>query len=107
MALAIMGIKGDLGMDIDLRRVPNSKINRLDELLFSESYARFLIATPSKSSKDIEEIARKYEVPVSNLGSAVDSHELLLKYGKKQIRCGLEDLKKRWNKSMRRYLGEL
>jgi phosphoribosylformylglycinamidine synthase subunit PurL len=41
IALAEMAIQGDIGITIDLNRIPNS-CSRIDNLLFSESHSRFI-----------------------------------------------------------------
>jgi phosphoribosylformylglycinamidine (FGAM) synthase-like enzyme len=44
IALAEMAIQGNIGITIELNRIPNS-CSRLDNLLFSESHSRFIFGT--------------------------------------------------------------
>ena len=107
VALATMAIKGGLGADVDLRRVPSSGVRRLDELMFSESHARFLISAPPGAAREIEGIAKRHGAPISRLGKVMDSPGLSMRYGGRAIRCGLGELEGAWEGSMRRCLGEL
>lgn len=57
-AIAEVAIAGGLGMEIDLRLVPQEGIERVDELLFSESQSRFVVTVPPAHQKAFEEIMR-------------------------------------------------
>ncbi len=49
--LALMALAGDLGMEIDLRKVPQENLSRDDQVLFSQSAGR-LIVTVNPRNKD-------------------------------------------------------
>jgi phosphoribosylformylglycinamidine synthase len=107
VALAIMALKGGLGADVDLKRVPRSGVGRLDELLFSESYARFIVSARPGAARGLKALARRHGAIVSKLGRVVDSPDLSLRFGERVVRCGIGELGRAWGESMRRYLGEL
>lgn len=79
----------------------------MDELMFSESHARFLISAPPGAAREIEGIAKRHGAPISRLGKVMDSPGLSMRYGGRAIRCGLGELEGAWEGSMRRCLGEL
>ncbi|MEM2735738.1 MAG: AIR synthase-related protein, partial [Candidatus Bathyarchaeia archaeon] len=107
VALAVMAMKGGLGADVDLGRIPRSGVERLDELLFSESYARFIISAQPGAARELRAIADRHGCALSRLGRVIDSPELSMRHGEREIRCGLGELMEAWKGSMRRYLGEL
>ncbi|MEM2226976.1 MAG: phosphoribosylformylglycinamidine synthase subunit PurL [Candidatus Bathyarchaeia archaeon] len=107
VALAVMAMKGGLGADVDLGRIPRSGVERLDELLFSESYARFIISAQPGAARELRAIAERHGCALSRLGRVIDSPELSMRHGEREIRCGLGELMEAWKGSMRRYLGEL
>jgi phosphoribosylformylglycinamidine (FGAM) synthase-like enzyme len=54
VALAETAFAGGLGLEIDLRSVPAEGITRNDELLFSESQSRFVVAIAPESREAFE-----------------------------------------------------
>jgi phosphoribosylformylglycinamidine synthase len=55
VALAETAFSGALGMEVDLRRVPASGVDRNDVLLFSESPSRFVVTVHPKNQAAFEE----------------------------------------------------
>lgn len=51
---ALMALAGDLGLSLDLSRVPSDGTLRDDRLLFSESCGRFLVTVPVEFQKEFE-----------------------------------------------------
>ena len=52
VALAETAFAGALGMEVDLRKVPSSGVDRNDFLLFSESQSRFVVTVhPENQSR--------------------------------------------------------
>jgi len=54
VALAETAFAGDFGMEVDLRKVPASEIDRDDFLLFSESASRFVVTIRPEDKKAFE-----------------------------------------------------
>jgi phosphoribosylformylglycinamidine synthase len=55
---AEMAISGNYGIELDLRRVPRSAVDRDDFVLFSESNSRFLLEISDKAEHDFEALMR-------------------------------------------------
>ncbi len=68
IALAEMCIMNDIGASIDTKLILN-ECNRLDDLLFSESHSRFIIALSDKSVNDVKTILNANDIPYSIIGS--------------------------------------
>lgn len=83
-AISLMSIRGSLGAKVDIGKLPAVGISRLDELLFSESYARFILTAPSNSAAQILEIARKHGTPAAIIGRT-GGDEVMFKRGRKII----------------------
>lgn len=54
VALAKMAIGGRLGLEVDLREVPQTGVERDDYLLFSESQSRFVVTVDPKKQDEFE-----------------------------------------------------
>ena len=68
IAITEMAIQGDIGVTIELNRIPNS-CSRLDNLLFSESHSRFIFGTNRPS--EVTEILAKFNgLHVAEIGKA-------------------------------------
>jgi phosphoribosylformylglycinamidine synthase len=81
VTLAEMCIAGGLGAQIDLQKVPSS-CRRVDELAFSESHGRFVLA--SADAKKASRLLRDSKVPHSVIGE-VKGRALVLGSGRKRI----------------------
>ena len=81
VALAEMCVAGGLGARVDLRKIPSS-CRRLDEVAFSESHGRFLLA--SKDPKAALRILRDAKLPCAVIGK-VAGKSLILDSGTKRI----------------------
>ncbi|RLI05952.1 phosphoribosylformylglycinamidine synthase subunit PurL [Candidatus Bathyarchaeota archaeon] len=100
-ALALMAIKGKLGVKVDLTKVLTSNIERMDELLFSESYARIIVTSKEEDAKKILKTATLYGAPASIIGKVVDNDEFVLsKNGKNVVECSLTLMEKVWKESI-------
>ncbi|MCW4017594.1 MAG: phosphoribosylformylglycinamidine synthase subunit PurL [Candidatus Bathyarchaeota archaeon] len=55
---AEMALASDLGLELDLRKVPSDEITRADFLLFSESNSRFLVEVTEKDKARFEELMK-------------------------------------------------
>src|SRR5215212_4344031 len=68
IALAEMAIQGDIGITIELNRIPNS-CSRIDNLLFSESHSRFMFGT-NRPAEVTRMLAKFNELYVAEIGKA-------------------------------------
>jgi len=82
VALAEMCVAGGRGATVDLRNLPRDEM-RDDELLFSESNSRFLLAT--NNPENVLNALRSRNIPAATLGTVGgDSLDIILQYGRLQ-----------------------
>ncbi len=89
VALAEMAIAGLIGFKVDLDTVPNS-CNRIDELLFSETHSRYLIAT--KEPDSAHRVLSATGVPFAEIGKTVATNVKFVKGKRKIIGLSLKQL---------------
>ena len=100
VALAETAFSGDLGMEIDLNKVPNENVVRDDYLLFSESQSRFVITVDPKKVFQIEALLK--DSYFARVGVVREDKKFLVK-GKKGeyvIDCDIDTLKYAWQKTL-------
>jgi phosphoribosylformylglycinamidine synthase len=106
VALALMAIKGNLGVKVSLKNIPMRGIKSLDELLFSESYARFIVSAPKKFERNILKIARESGAPAAVIGRTTDSNEFTFYSGRKPVvQCQLGEMERIWRGSIPKLMG--
>ena len=94
-ALAELAISGKLGINVDLKKIPNN-CSRCDYLLFSETHSRFIIGTrqPDKVNKTLN----GRNCVFSEIGKIDRTKILNLHYsGKEIINLPLDDLNRSYN----------
>ena len=83
VALAEMCVAGGRGATVDLRNLPRDEM-RDDELLFSESNSRFLLAT--NNPENVLDALRSRNIPAATLGTVGgDSLDIILPHGRLQV----------------------
>jgi len=92
VGFAKMCIGGNMGMIIDLSKVPSS-LKRNEQILYSESNSRFIITIPPKNRKEFEKI-----LPEAKLVGKVGGSKLIIKGlgGLDVVNETIEDLRKAW-----------
>lgn len=95
ISLAEMAIAGSIGLKIDLNTVPNS-CNRIDELLFSETHSRYLIAT--KEADNVHRVLASAGVPFAEIGKTIGTYLEFVKGKKKIIRLSLKQLQSNFDR---------
>ncbi len=102
VALALMAIKGKMGVRVDLSNVPSARLIRLDELLFSESYSRVVLTTSGKeSAEEILKIASKWGAPANVIGEVVDDDRFILMRGLNEVvECSVSLMEKTWKEAI-------
>ncbi|HLC36133.1 MAG TPA: phosphoribosylformylglycinamidine synthase subunit PurL [archaeon] len=100
VAAAEMAFSGELGAEIDLRKVPlGEKIERNDFILFSESNSRFIAEVDKSRQKEFEELMKGNSFAL--IGSVNNSKKLLIKAGEKiLVNSDVLELKKTWKKTL-------
>jgi phosphoribosylformylglycinamidine (FGAM) synthase-like enzyme len=84
-----MAIAGSIGFKVDLDTAPNS-CNRIDELLFSETHSRYVIAT--KDPDSVHRVLSATGVPFAEIGKTVATNVEFVKCKRKIIGLSLKQL---------------
>jgi len=93
VALSEMAIAGSIGFKVRLDAIPNS-CKRLDELLFSETHSRYIIATTDP--KGVDETLSNNGVPFAEIGKTVPTHIEFFKDNRQIIRLSLKQLESKF-----------
>ena len=101
VALAETAFAGALGMEVDLRRVPCSGVNRNDVLLFSESQSRFVVTVHPGNQATFEDCLKgNVFSEVGNVAKRKDFQVIGLT-GKGVVQADIFDLKETWQRPLR------
>jgi phosphoribosylformylglycinamidine synthase len=93
VALSEMAIAGSIGFKVRLDAFPNS-CKQLDELLFSETQSRYIIATTDP--KGVDEILSSNGVPFAEIGKTVPAHIEFFKDNRQIMRLSLKQLESKF-----------
>ena len=101
VALAETAFSGNLGMSIDLARVPAEGIGRDDSLLFSESQSRFVVTIHPEQKRAFEKTLKGNVF--AEIGTVLEKGIFEVKglKGKGIIREKVSKLKEAWQKTLR------
>jgi phosphoribosylformylglycinamidine synthase len=96
--LAMVAMGGNLGLDVDARRVPAEGVRRLDTLLFSESAGRFIVTVDPRRRREIE--AAFAGLPFACIGTVTEVPLLRVNglNGEQAVSVAVSDLKTSWQK---------
>ena len=105
VAVAEMCFGGEMGMKLNLDRVPHSNdLSRADFILFSESNSRFVVEVKSEHQRQFETLLKLKNIKFGLLGKSTKQKRLTISFQKKTIiNSGLGSLKKAWQRTMKRY----
>jgi phosphoribosylformylglycinamidine synthase len=94
--LALVAMAGDLGMTVDLAKVPGGGMERDDTVLFSESPGRFIVTIAPSDRSAFESIMGA--APCSCVGVVSDGKDLIINglEGNNAIRLPIAQLKAAW-----------
>lgn len=94
--LALVAMGGELGMEVDLARVPVENIQRDDTILYSESAGRFIVTVDPRQQEAFEAFFRG--MPLACIGRVTAEQELILKGldGGRIVRATVPALKTAW-----------
>ena len=102
VALAQMAFAGDLGMEIDLARVPVSGELKCDHILYSESASRFLVTVPAHLREEFEHVMAGSACFM--IGQVTGGRYLEIVNAKKKVlRENVANLKKSWQRPFANY----
>ncbi|MDR1992272.1 MAG: phosphoribosylformylglycinamidine synthase subunit PurL [Nitrososphaerota archaeon] len=99
VAAAEMGFAGDLGLTLDLQKVPSKAIIRNDGILFSESNSRFLIEVAETDKQDFEKLMHTKNCV--EIGKVTKEPQLYITglNGNPVIDIAMDKLRKSWKKT--------
>ncbi|PWV37293.1 MAG: phosphoribosylformylglycinamidine synthase subunit PurL [Desulfurococcaceae archaeon] len=105
VAVAEMAILGGLGVEIDVENIPNRGCSRIDEVLFSETQARYIIEVPRERVKEALQIAQQDGVVVAIIGRVIGKEYFLVRSGSRAIlEESLSDLQELYEGSLYKLL---
>ena len=81
-----MAFKGDLGIEINLEKIPCREENMTPyEMMLSESQERMLIILEDNKEQDAKKIFDKWDLDFVVIGKTTDSKKLILNYNKEMV----------------------
>jgi len=100
VALAETAFAGALGMEVDLRKVPSSGVDRNDVLLFSESQSRFVVTVHPENQGAFEDCMKGNAF--SEVGKVIDGSDFMISglNGKTVVRVNIFALKEAWQRPL-------
>ncbi len=101
VALAETSFAGALGMEVDLRQVPASGVDRNDVLLFSESPSRFVVTVHPENQAAFEECLRGKVFAAIGRVVAGNHFTILGLEGKAVVQGDIWEFKEAWQRPLR------
>jgi phosphoribosylformylglycinamidine synthase II len=100
VALAESAFSGELGMTIELTKVPVENIKRADTILFSESQSRFVVTVSPENVLGFEALMKGNVF--ADVGAVTARLEFTVMDGEKVVlSAGIDELKEAWQKTLR------
>ncbi|MCX9080598.1 MAG: phosphoribosylformylglycinamidine synthase subunit PurL [Candidatus Methanoperedens sp.] len=100
VALAESAFSGELGMTIELTKVPVENIKRTDIILFSESQSRFVVTVAPENVKKFEALMKGNVF--ADIGVVTAQLNFTVMDGEKVVlSAGIDVLKEAWQKTLR------
>ena len=101
VALAETAFAGALGMEVDLRKVPSSGVDRNDVLLFSESQSRFVVTVSAENHTAFEDCLKANAF--AEVGRVVHGTDFTVigLSGDVVVRADIFELKEAWQRPLR------
>jgi phosphoribosylformylglycinamidine synthase len=102
VAASEMALASDLGMELDLRKVPSDGVERDDFLLFSESNSRFLVEVDPKNKAAFEALMKGKVY--AEIGKVTKNPQLKIKglKGSTALDASVADLRAAWKRTLSR-----
>jgi len=101
IGFAKMAFGGNLGLDINLQKIPGKNIARNDVLLFSETNSRFIVSVSPENKDEFEKIMEG--IVYSLIGQVITDKRLKIKglNGKLILDDDISELKDSWKSTLR------
>jgi len=101
VALAETAFAGGFGMEIDLRKVPRTGLDRNDFLLFSESQSRFIVTIDPGKKSAFEALLGDAVYGEIGMVSDDEIFRMVGLHEKRVVEANIYDLKEAWQKTLR------
>jgi phosphoribosylformylglycinamidine synthase len=101
VALAETAFAGALGMEVHLRKVPASGVNRNDSLLFSESQSRFVVTVHPENQSAFEDYLRGNVFAEAGQVVGGGAFTVFGLNGKAVVQADIFELKESWQRPLR------
>jgi phosphoribosylformylglycinamidine synthase len=101
VSLAETAFAGALGMEVDLRKVPSSGVDRNDVLLFSESQSRFVVTVHPENQAAFEDCLQGNAFAEVGKVIAGPALKVVGLGGKTVVQADIFDLKEAWQRPLR------
>jgi phosphoribosylformylglycinamidine synthase len=101
VALAETAFAGALGMEVDLRKVPSSRVERNDVLLFSESQSRFVVTVHPENQTAFEDCLKGNALAEVGIVVEGKTFKVVGLSGKAVIQADIFDLKEAWQRPLK------
>lgn len=105
-AITKLAVRSNHGIEANLDALATNNL-RTDELLFSESHARYLLVIPENKLEEAKKVAKNMNVSFTAIGDLIESNEIQIEISNNKITFTLEELKDAWQNSLRRILTEI
>jgi len=102
ISLTKMAIAGDLGLELDLNKIPKSEnLNRDDYTLFSETQSRFIVTIDQKKQKEFEKIFK--DTKTALIGKTTKEKTITIKglNNKTIIKSDIQNLNNHYRKTFK------
>ena len=100
ISIAEMCFKNNLGAELDLSHIIKENL-RDDELLFSESYGRFIVETDPKDHDNIQKLAQKYNIDAKKIGVLISNPKIKIRgLGNKDLILDVQKLKENYDSTI-------
>ncbi|MDL2269548.1 phosphoribosylformylglycinamidine synthase [Desulfosarcina sp. OttesenSCG-928-A07] len=95
--LAMVAMAGDLGMDVDLSKIPASGVDRDDTLLFSESAGRFIVTVPPDHEPAFSALMKDFPAACVGVVTEMPMLSITGTHGKNLATLTMEQMKMAFN----------
>jgi len=100
-----MAIAGGLGIDLHVDRIPVRGTERIDEVLFSETQARYLVEVKANKVREFEEALKRYGIEGSIIGRVLSKEVVVITNNEETITSlKLSDLADLYNNSLKKLM---
>ena len=100
ISIAEMCFKNNLGAELDLSHIIKENL-RDDQLLFSESYGRFIVEIDPKDHDNIQKLAQKYSIDAKKIGVLISNPKIKIRgLGNKDLILDVQKLKENYDSTI-------